>query len=147
MMIANSTGIAPFRAFWQHRLHSTLNSLPPQKSILFFGCRRREEDYIFEEEIEEVVSQEHLTAVFEAFSRMDDIKVYVQDILATKKDMLNRCLFVNNGVLYLCGSNSMIEDVLSVLKSLLEEIFPNVDSQTKLDELKENKQVVFEGWG
>ena len=147
MMICNSTGLAPFRAFWQHRSHTPKQDLLPKRSILFFGCRRREEDYIFEDEIEDMVCKEHLSAIFEAFSRMDDVKVYVQDILATKRDMLQRCLFVNEGTLYLCGSNGMIADVFIVLKGLMEEIFPGEDPEVKLQELKNNRQVVFEGWG
>ncbi len=38
---------------------------------LFFGCRNREEDYIYSDEIFDQNSSGVYTAVFEAFSRED----------------------------------------------------------------------------
>lgn len=41
------------------------------KLTLFFGCRNREEDYIYSEEVFDQNSSGVYTAVFEAFSRED----------------------------------------------------------------------------
>lgn len=68
IMIANATGIAPFRAFLQHK-EELGKSSNFDKMTLVFGCRKREEDYIFASELEDMVAKGTLTALFEAFSR------------------------------------------------------------------------------
>lgn len=151
-MICNSSGIAPFRGFLQHQ-HEHLASgdespAPFNKMILFFGARHRSVDYIFQDEIEYLASECTLTAVFEAFSRDDTQKVYVQDILRTKRDMVNRMILQNEGVLYLCGSNAMIKDCLEIIRELFREIRGGEKEGDELFErTKENGQIVFEGWG
>ena len=151
-MICNSSGIAPFRGFLQHQHHhiSSKSELPApfNKMILFFGARHRSVDYIFQDEIEYLASECTLTAVFEAFSRDDTKKVYVQDILETKKDMVNRILFKNKGVLYLCGSNSMIRDCLEVVRELFRQIKGTQEEGDILfEQTKQNGNIIFEGWG
>lgn len=74
-MVATGTGYAPFRAFAQERTHLITKSLPSKigKMTLFFGCRKREEDYIYADEIMDQNSCGTYCAVFEAFSREDVI--------------------------------------------------------------------------
>ena len=116
--------------------------------ILFFGARHRSVDYIFQDEIENFASECTLTAVFEAFSRDDTQKVYVQDILKTKRDMVNRIILQNNGVLYLCGSNAMIKDCLEIVKDLFGEIKGSEEEGDILfEQCKQNGKIIFEGWG
>ena len=148
-MICNSSGIAPFRAFLQHQHHHLPKDTSPfNKMILFFGARHRSVDYIFQDEIEHLASECTLTAVFEAFSRDDTKKVYVQDILETKKDMVNRILFENKGVLYLCGSNAMIRDCLDVVRELFRQIKGSQEQGDILfEQTKQNGNIIFEGWG
>jgi sulfite reductase alpha subunit-like flavoprotein len=151
-MICNSSGIAPFRAFLQHQHHhiesQNQDPSPFNKMILFFGARHRSIDYIFKDEIEFLASECTLTAVFEAFSRDDTQKVYVQDILETKRDMVNRILLENKGVLYLCGSNAMIRDCLQVVKELFRQIKGSEEEGDILfEQMKDNGQIIFEGWG
>lgn len=152
LMVCNSSGIAPFRAFIQHKNVELKNKSEScfGKMILFFGSRHRSKDYIFKDEIEVLVSDITLTAVFEAFSRDDTKKVYVQDIIQTKKDMFQKYLFESKGILYLCGSNGMINDVLQVIKDLIGQIFNNLDEvfiEEEYQKLRQNGQIIFEGWG
>ena len=53
-MIANSTGIAPFRAFLHQKQWELKNENNSHfgKTVLLFGCRHRNTDYIFEDEME-----------------------------------------------------------------------------------------------
>jgi sulfite reductase alpha subunit-like flavoprotein len=151
-MICNSSGIAPFRGFLQHQHHDLSGENPStspfNKMILFFGARHRSVDYIFKDEIEHLASECTLTAVFEAFSRDDTQKVYVQDILETKRDMVNRILFENKGTLYLCGSNAMIKDCLNVVRELFRQIKGSEEEGDILfEQTKQNDQIIFEGWG
>lgn len=76
MLVATGTGYAPFRAFSQERAFCMKNNIPTGlgKLILFFGCRNREEDYIYSDEVFDHNSSGVYSAIFEAFSR-EDVKV------------------------------------------------------------------------
>ncbi|CAM1508745.1 Fc.00g055930.m01.CDS01 [Cosmosporella sp. VM-42] len=54
IMIANGTGIAPFRAFIQERAKLQAVGRSVGRMILFFGCRRPDTDYLYGEELKEI---------------------------------------------------------------------------------------------
>lgn len=49
IMIGPGTGLAPFRGFIQERDHCRKEGKTVGDTILYFGCRKRAEDYIYEE--------------------------------------------------------------------------------------------------
>ena len=72
VMIGPGTGIAPFRAFWQHRLHQLSNGkkredLGPLE--LYFGCRTSTLDFIYQDELSNMQSRGVLEALHIALSR------------------------------------------------------------------------------
>lgn len=52
IMIGPGTGVAPFRGFVQERAHEAKNGENVGKTVLFFGCRRKEEDFLYADEWE-----------------------------------------------------------------------------------------------
>ncbi|GKU05536.1 nadph-cytochrome p450 reductase [Fusarium langsethiae] len=50
IMIGPGTGVAPFRGFVQERTAMARNGRTIGKMLLFFGCRRKDEDYLYEQE-------------------------------------------------------------------------------------------------
>jgi NADPH-ferrihemoprotein reductase len=52
IMVGPGTGVAPFRAFVQERAEQAKKGLNVGKTVLFFGCRKRTEDFMYEKEWE-----------------------------------------------------------------------------------------------
>ena len=72
------------------------------KTVLFFGCRHRAEDYIYEEELEGYRDSGVLGDLQVAFSRDQPEKVYVQHLLR-KSGAAVWELLEKQGYFYICG--------------------------------------------
>nr|BAD67165.1 nitric oxide synthase 2 [Meriones unguiculatus] len=122
ILIGPGTGIAPFRSFWQQRLHDSQHKgLKGGRMTLVFGCRHPEEDHLYREEMQEMVRQGVLHQVHTGCSRLPgEPKVYVQDIL--QKQLASEVLSVlhaEQGHLYVCGDVRMARDVAATVKKLV----------------------------
>uniref|UniRef100_A0A8C5K494 Nitric oxide synthase n=1 Tax=Jaculus jaculus TaxID=51337 RepID=A0A8C5K494_JACJA len=122
ILIGPGTGIAPFRSFWQQRLHDFQHKgLKAGRMTLVFGCRHPEEDHLYWEEMLEMARKGVLHQVHTAYSRLPGKpKVYVQDILRQQlAGEVLRVLLQEQGHLYVCGDVCMARDVAQTLKQLV----------------------------
>jgi NADPH-ferrihemoprotein reductase len=71
---------------------------------LYFGCRKREEDYLYESEIREMSDKDILNGVRVAFSRDEGKKVYVQDLIREDQEAIYEAVYKEKARVYLCGS-------------------------------------------
>ena len=79
IMIATGTGIAPFRAFLQHRVRLRKMGKEIGKMMLFFGCRN-DAEHLYKEELSAFQQSLHdRLEVIVAYSRSQSDKCYVQD--------------------------------------------------------------------
>ncbi|KAI5460615.1 putative NADPH--cytochrome P450 reductase [Mariannaea sp. PMI_226] len=103
IMIGPGSGVAPFRGFIQERAALAARGEKVGISLLFFGCRNRNEDFLYKEEWK--VFEEKLGATFKlftAFSREGKAKVYVQHRLLEQSVLVNQ-LLRQGAIIYICG--------------------------------------------
>ncbi|CAM9130135.1 unnamed protein product [Pylaiella littoralis] len=119
IMIGPGTGVAPMRALLQERAFQKAEGLSVGRNVLYFGCRNRNLDYIYRDELEAYQADGTLDSLRLAFSREESSKVYVQHLLredATKIwDMLEAGAYV-----YVCGGTHMGGDVHSELNHIAQ---------------------------
>ncbi|ODN02614.1 NADPH--cytochrome P450 reductase [Orchesella cincta] len=121
IMIGPGTGLAPFRGFIQERAYMKDEGKPVGESILFFGCRKKAEDFIYQEELDEYVNKGVLT-MHVAYSRDQEKKVYVQHLLMDRAKEVWRLIGVENAHLYVCGdAKQMARDVHDVIEKIVRD--------------------------
>jgi sulfite reductase (NADPH) flavoprotein alpha-component len=98
IMVGPGTGIAPFRAFLQERQTQRAGG----RNWLFFGNQRRELDFLYRADLEELAGKRVLSRMDLAFSRDQTHKVYVQHKMLEAAQELWRWL-ANGAYLYVCG--------------------------------------------
>lgn len=103
VMAGLGTGLAPFRAFVQHRAMLKRQGKPAGPLVMYYGCRYRKKDYIYADEWEAYEKEGVLTALRLAFSRDQARKVYIQHKISEDPKLIWEHLFVKSGYFYLCG--------------------------------------------
>jgi methionine synthase reductase len=90
---------------------------------LFYGCRRRADDWIFEDDMKGYQADGTLRQLFTAFSReQEDQKHYVQHELRTQGALVTELLLQSGGYVYVCGDGTqMAKDVHEALRDVLQE--------------------------
>ena len=119
VLIGPGTGIAPIRSLIWERLQVAHRIVPDDpnaadsfateklhigRMALFFGCRKKDEDFFYQEEWQELQTKLPLQ-VFTAFSRDQKNKIYVQDLIKEQFELIYHLLFDLEGMVYVCGSS------------------------------------------
>ena len=117
IMIGPGTGIAPFRAFLQEREVTKSSG----KNWLFFGDQTRDNDFIYEDELKDMLNKNILTKLDLAFSRDQKEKLYVQHkIYENKKEFFS--WIENDSIIYICGdATKMAKDVEDIILKIISE--------------------------
>jgi sulfite reductase (NADPH) flavoprotein alpha-component len=117
IMIGPGTGIAPFRAFLEHRTAKGDRG----RSWLFFGEQRRGTDFLYEQEWQQHIDAGTLRRFDVAFSRDQTEKVYVQHRMREHaRDVWD---WIQGGAfVYVCGdARRMAKDVHQTLIDIATE--------------------------
>jgi len=116
IMVGPGTGVAPFRAFMQERIHRQAKG----KNWLFFGDRHRLSDYYYRDFWEDLSARGTLK-LHVAFSRDQEHKIYVQHMMRDSAQELFAWL-EEGASFYVCGdANRMAKDVDAMLHAIVQE--------------------------
>ncbi len=117
IMIGPGTGIAPFRAFLEHR--QALGEKGPM--WLFFGEQRRVSDFLYEQQFHAMLKDGTLARLDTAFSRDTGKKVYVQDRM--RENSMELYDWIERGAyFYVCGdATRMAKDVETALLDVIAQ--------------------------
>lgn len=149
--IGPGTGIAPFRSILLERIYKHNYD----ENHLYFGCRSKLKDFYFEAEWakiqQEYPKQFCLNA---AFSRDQEEKVYVQDLLLANSKLVFSLIDKSNAYVLIAGSSKrMPQDVLAYLERIIKENLFNSESEVDeklvknyIKNLNLNKRIQMETW-
>ncbi|KAJ3611106.1 hypothetical protein NHX12_021122 [Muraenolepis orangiensis] len=162
IMVGPGTGVAPFIGFLQQREIERQNNPDTaySETWLFFGCRHKEGDYLFREELEGFVSSGTLTHLELCFSRDGEAEAgstaappacprYVQHSLLLHRRRVCQLLLQHNACLYVCGdAKNMAKDVNDTLMEMMraELQLDQLDAMKKLAALREEKRYLQDIW-
>lgn len=105
IMLGAGTGLAPFRGFVREFM---VEKGSRSKTVLFFGCTKSDEDFIYKEELDQATKADPpaLKEMITAFSREQKEKIYVQHRLREKSGDVKQ-MIDNGGYIFVCGATSM----------------------------------------
>ncbi|QUH02694.1 cytochrome P450 [Saccharopolyspora erythraea] len=149
IMIGAGTGLAPFRGFLQDRAVLAAQGVPVGRSLLFFGCRNPEVDYLYSDELRDF-QQRGVVEVHPAFSRVPGKpRCYVQDQLRSCGDEV-MALLDAEAVVYVCGNASTMAPAV---RAAFTDLFRartgtgQADAEAWLAGLKSSGRYLEDIWG
>lgn len=123
---------------------------------VFFGCRHRDHDWLYRDELQAFLKDGIITQLHTAFSRDPDAEhKYVQDIMLHDSTCAERVvdLVVNqNAAVYVCGDgNAMAKDVQNAIAELLaKRKFQNEggidEAMSYLENMKKTQRFLLDIW-
>ena len=102
IMAGLGTGLAPFRAFVQHRAWEKAQGKEIGAVLLYMGSRHQREEYCYGEEWEAYQDAGVITLLGRAFSRDQPQKIYIQDRMRETMDEIIQAYLKETGAFYLC---------------------------------------------
>ena len=141
LMLCTGSGIAPFISLLNEFDFMKKNNDNLKFEIyLIFGSMYRKNDFLFENELNNFKAKGILTEYYTAFSRDQEKKIYVQDVLANTfdKEKMEDLVIKKKGIIYICGSSSMGNEIIKKIKSLIGD--------NNYDNIVKNGQLMSETW-
>ncbi|RMZ89183.1 hypothetical protein DV736_g3582, partial [Chaetothyriales sp. CBS 134916] len=121
IMAGLGTGLAPFRAFVQHRAMEKAQGKEIGSVLLYMGSRHQREEYCYGEEWEAYQAAGVITVLGRAFSRDQPHKIYIQDRMRQTIDKIVQAYIQEEGSFYLCGPTWPVPDVTNVLEEAIDQ--------------------------
>mmetsp|Transcript_77557 Transcript_77557/g.136845 ORF Transcript_77557/g.136845 Transcript_77557/m.136845 type:complete len:1320 (-) Transcript_77557:350-4309(-) len=121
IMVGPGTGVAPMMGFLQERESLLKKGIQLGPAEMFFGCRSRDQDYLYQEELHAHLRSGALSRLHVAFSRETEQKVYVQDKIWEQRESVWKLLQNPRCMVYICGdARAMAPDVKQAFQRVAE---------------------------
>lgn len=147
IMVGPGTGIAPFRGFLQQRAYLKEQGAKLGEAMLFFGCRHRDHDYLYREELEQF-DADGIVNLHAAFSRDEGSRAYVQDLIEEQAEKV-WSLIEQGARIYVCGDGAKMEpDVRKRLVAICAEkrgCSPQ-DAEDWIEEMINQERYILDVW-
>ncbi|KAL4885639.1 hypothetical protein BJY04DRAFT_231080 [Aspergillus karnatakaensis] len=148
IMAGLGTGLAPFRAFVQHRALEKAQGKEIGAVLLYMGSRHQREEYCYGEEWEAYQEAGVITLLGRAFSRDQPQKIYIQDRMRQTIPEIIQAYIREEGAFYLCGPTWPVPDVTAVLEEAIAIEAKNtgkkVETRKEIEKLKDEERYVLE---
>ncbi|KAL2811512.1 hypothetical protein BJX63DRAFT_275671 [Aspergillus granulosus] len=148
IMAGLGTGLAPFRAFVQHRALEKAQGKEIGAVLLYMGSRHQREEYCYGEEWEAYQEAGVITLLGRAFSRDQPQKIYIQDRMRQTIPEIIQAYIREEGSFYLCGPTWPVPDVTAVLEeAIAAEAYDKgkkVETRKEIEKLKDEERYVLE---
>lgn len=137
IMVGPGTGLAPFRSLLQHHT-------PTSPTILFFGCRYQQKDFLYGSELESLREPFILSV---AFSRDQENKIYVQHRIREMSEIV-WSIISSGGRIYVAGNNRMPKYVREAFIDVVKKKgnLSDKDAEEYINTLERNKKYQVESW-
>jgi NADPH-ferrihemoprotein reductase len=149
IMIGPGTGVAPMRALLQERAYiRDVKKLNIGANILYFGCKKSSQDFLYKEELKKFQIDGVLNHLFLAFSRESAKKVYVQHLLLENAKETWELIDGQGAHIYVCGGVKMGNEVAETLRSIVITVGNHDSTSAKhyLENLANKGRFVQELW-
>ncbi|KAI0070911.1 cytochrome P450 [Panus rudis PR-1116 ss-1] len=123
VLFCAGTGLAPLRGFIQDRAYQKKAGRQVGKALLFFGCRKPTDDYLYSQSDLKEWTELGVVDVRPAFSRASDESQgckYVQDRAWHDREDINNA-FDAGARFFTCGSRKIAEGVRTVLTAIIKD--------------------------
>lgn len=148
IMAGLGTGLAPFRAFVQHRALEKAQGKDIGAVLLYMGSRHQREEYCYGEEWEAYQEAGVVTLLGRAFSRDQPQKIYIQDRMRQSLPEIMKAYIHEEGAFYLCGPTWPVPDVTAVLEEAIamnaKGTGKRVETRKEIEKLKDEERYVLE---
>ena len=148
ILVGPGTGVAPMRAILEERAATRRDEDPKAPCHLYFGCRKRNADFLYEAEWSARQRDGSLDKIFTAFSRDQPSKVYVQTRLRENAAKVWELLFDRQGTFVVAGGSKMASDIREFLVELISKKLEIalVDAKKRLRALERERRFQTESW-
>ena len=149
IMVGAGTGMAPFRGFLQERESLRARGVPIATSLLFLGCRDREDDLLYADELK-AYEADGVATLITACSRIKGFPYrYVQHALEASADQVWQAM-QRDAVVLVCGNAStMAPGVRAALITVFraKTSAGQADGQAWLAGLRTSNRYLEDIWG
>jgi cytochrome P450 / NADPH-cytochrome P450 reductase len=147
IMVGAGTGLAPFRGFLQERAAQRVGGVPVATSLLFFGCRTSEDDYLYEDELRSYEA-DGVVKVDAVFSREGNPeRRYVQDAIIGRADEVWDLIENQRANIYVCGNaNTMAPGVRTALIQVFRMKASELRASASHEQLQKSASMDGNNW-